>query len=286
MNVITTSLVSVLLAVLQLLFATPNVTLQGTAEFRLEGTRFKGVEARYVQDGGDSFWDLKLSTPRKDGTERETGYLIICNEIDEHEAHVCVMDRYKPGFYRELTEGYSQPSLVTPTVTMQQLAGLAAQLMPVIEAGLPEGAVTVSDAENGGETVHLVLTADDVTPLMNAALNTVALPVAEHIFREDHGIAFDTYWGPAIDIMDFHTTVTDGLLSCVTGLRLAAADLTFTLDGEGRITGAEGTLGIDVDTDSDGTLRLDIDIAGTISDYGDSHVDTFDPAVYNVLPFT
>lgn len=281
--VTTTSLVSVLLAVIQLLFGMTNVTLQGTAEFRLNDERFKGVEARYVQDSGDSFWQLKLYTPRMDGTERETGYTIICNENADWEANIYVMSAYEPGVYRSMIEDHAQPTLVTPTVKMMQLADLALALTPVFEAALPEGAVTVTEGENGGSALRLVLREEDITPLMNAAFNNIALPVTEHVFRTERGLSYDTLWGPPAG-MDAYTTVTDGLLWSARSLNLRGADITVTMDAEGLITAAKGSLIIDVETETDGTLGLAIDFDGTMSDYGTSHVDAFDAEAFGVVP--
>ena len=82
-------------SVFNLLFDTNNVTLTGHAEFSLDGERFKTADARYVQDGVNSLWDWKLKSPRRDGSERESGYTVIANG-----EKVYVMEVFYPGMYK------------------------------------------------------------------------------------------------------------------------------------------------------------------------------------------
>ena len=63
----------------ELLFRTSNVTIKGEASFSLDGNWFKTAKAEYIQDGDRSFWELKLSSPKMDGTVRENGYTIIAD---------------------------------------------------------------------------------------------------------------------------------------------------------------------------------------------------------------
>lgn len=267
-----------------LLFDTDNVTLDGTAEFRLNGVRFKSVKAHYVQDGGDSLWELRLSGPRKSGVEYENGYTIICNELGEYNTLISVMPVYEPGVVRSMVEDYGIRSLVTPTPFNTQLFSLAVQMVPVVEATLPEGAVTVTDAEDGGKTLRLALNEGEASQLLNALLNVVALPVAEHLFGEEHGIRFDRFEEPYAVPIDSYVTVTDGLLWSVTAISLKSADVTLVTDAETRLTAAKGSLTLTLSTYDDGDVTLELDFDGTVGEYGTSHVDVFDPDVYGVEP--
>ena len=248
------NLFALLTAIVELLFSTSNVTLAGTAEFRMNGERFKSMDARYVQDGGDSFWQLHLSSPRKDGAEIKNGFTIICNEVGDRDARITVMPVFEPGVYRTMTEDQGQPSLVSPSAAMKAVADLALQLAPVAETALPEGAFTAETSEDGGTLVRLRLAEGEATPLMNAALTAIALPVAQHLFR-DEDLTYDQYWGDGFTTgIESYFTVAKGLLWEVRSLRLRTADVSLTLDGEGRLTAAKGTVALDVDTQADGTV--------------------------------
>ena len=73
-----------------LLFSTDNVTLNGTADFMLDGVRFKGVKAKYMQDGYNSYWDYKLLTPRLEeaGVECSVIYGSLPPEIRRRQMHL------------------------------------------------------------------------------------------------------------------------------------------------------------------------------------------------------
>ena len=68
----------------KLLLDTSNVTIRGSAVFTLEGERFKTAEILYKQDANNSHWQLDLKTPRENLPDRETGYTIIGNEINNN----------------------------------------------------------------------------------------------------------------------------------------------------------------------------------------------------------
>ena len=82
----------------RLLFNTNNVTLTGTAEFFLDGERFKSAGLTLVRDYENSLLQLDLSTPRRDGSgrpDRETGYTVIANG-----ANLYVMEKFYPGLFK------------------------------------------------------------------------------------------------------------------------------------------------------------------------------------------
>ena len=57
----------------KLLFNTDNVTLKGGVEFSLDGKWFKNADIVYQQEGYDAYCDLKVKSPKKDGTVKESG---------------------------------------------------------------------------------------------------------------------------------------------------------------------------------------------------------------------
>ena len=98
-----------------LLFDTHNVTLTGTADFSLDGVRFKTVNAKYIQDGTDSYWKYQLLTPQKDkDKDYESGFTVIANGWQLY-----TMDSYYPGTYREGFDTESD-TLVRTSALMRQ----------------------------------------------------------------------------------------------------------------------------------------------------------------------
>ena len=81
------------------LFRTDNVTVTGKATFSLDGEHFKTAELNYIQDGYSSYYGLKLLTPKADGGEEETGWIIISDE----DGLCSVMEAYTPDVYRWAT---------------------------------------------------------------------------------------------------------------------------------------------------------------------------------------
>ena len=96
----------------ELLFATSNVTITGKAEFTLDGEWFKTAEIKYIQDGDRSFWDLKLTSPKQDGTERHNGYTVIADG-----SKIYVMEVYRPGIYKTGT-GTPQSTLLRKSIQL------------------------------------------------------------------------------------------------------------------------------------------------------------------------
>ena len=58
----------------ELLFHTDNVTVNAAAEFSLDGEWFKTAEISLAQDMNRSRRQLRLESPRADGTRRQNGH--------------------------------------------------------------------------------------------------------------------------------------------------------------------------------------------------------------------
>ena len=104
-------------SVMELLFQTNNVTLNGQAEFLLDGERFKTAELRYIQDYTNSLYQLNLHTPRRNGSQspdRESGYTIIANG-----EKVYVMEVIYPGVYKTGTT-YAQSTILRKSVQVNK----------------------------------------------------------------------------------------------------------------------------------------------------------------------
>ena len=256
-------------ACLGLLFYTENVTVTGSAEFTLDGQRFKGVDVTYVQAGEDSYWDLKTHTPKADGTEREGGYTIIANGED-----IYVMEVYYPGLYKMASD--------QPQTTLMRQTSLLGPMTTFLKffAEYNELPMTAASTANGRE-LRLKLTTDEVPLLMDAGLDVAFQYLAGRYF----GTGMDhSELDPSYNKWYRYLTVTQALVNTTVGVRLWNCDVVFALDADDRLTGTSGSLTFRVE-DNAGTFRmLDVTYELTADKYGESTVARFNPEDYGVVP--
>ena len=273
-----------------LLFDTDNVTVDGEASFDLEwdgaaeleeegiifgmNGRFKTAKLHYVQDGYNSYYGLKLLTPRKDGTERETGWIII-GQAKGESTFVYVMEALSPGKYRLGTDGLNS-SLLHRSPQLDALTALGGQLTRMLEPTLPAGTVTVT-RENDAKKVHISLTGDQLPDVAQSALSMGAAYLADRWFNTGHDrysfnlTSFSSYVAPA-------TALAEGTVRW----ELKQADVDFTVDGQGRLAKVNGSVWAD-SVFCDGEIfhvRAQFDL--NVTDWGKSHVEPFDPKAYYV----
>ncbi|MBR0228801.1 MAG: hypothetical protein IJQ62_10670 [Clostridia bacterium] len=255
------------------LFHTDNVTVTGQATFSLDGKRFKTAELNYVQDGYKSYYGLKLLTPWSDGTEHETGWTIIAAA----DGTITVMEAFKPGVYNWAT-GTPQNTLLRRTVRLDALTDLGGLMAASVDALLPEGAVTVTEAD-GTKTVHIALTEGQIPDQAVSVLNLAADYLAARWFNgydrsitEQEALVFDQY-----------VTVTEALTGGTVRWVLKNVDVDFALDAQGRLSAARGAVKVASEY-WDGTVReVEAQFEFAATDYGTSTVKPFDPADYGVV---
>ncbi len=257
------------------LFRTDSVTVTGEATFSLDGQRFKTAQLNYIQDGYSSYYGLKLLTPRENGTERETGWIII----SDAEGLCTVMEAYRPGVYSWAT-CTPQNTLLRRTVRLDALTDLGGLMAASVDALLPEGAVTV-DEKDGAKTIHIALAEGQVPDSAVSALNLAAGYLSDRWFYYgsdrtpimDESFAFDQY-----------ITVTEALTDGTVYWALRSVDADFDLDAQGRLSAVRGTVKA-ASTYWDGTVReVEVKFDFAAADYGTSTVKPFDPADYGVVP--
>ena len=266
----------------QLLFNTSNVTLSGTAEFSLDGARFKTVNAKYVQDGVNSAWDYKLLTPRADGTgDRESGYTVYANSMS-----VYTVDRFYPGTYRV---GFmdEQNTLVRRSALMDQTVELAGTAIKYLEPLLPEGAVQVIAENHTGSTVRVMLDKSSISDLVDAAFNLCAQMAVR---RAIEPVDFDQEPTTYIDFDDY-ITPAKAIIGCTERYQLNSLDVTATLDGNGQLRALSGAMSVALELDPDFNIAADaqshvIDVTFDVkaSDYGQSKLELFDPEAAGLKP--
>ena len=253
-----------------LLFHTDNVTVDWSAEFRLDGVRFKTAEGHYVQDGQNSLWNLRLRTPRAwTDEDRESGYTIVANG-----KHIYVMEVYYPGTCKYANDDKVCEVLVRPTAQTAQLTRLARALAEQLP-GIAEAEETET-----GKTVRIHLTEETTPPLLNAGLNLAAQLAGSRLLGAEFDRQHDFPGYPSV-LADY-MTVTQGILNTMTGFTVEQLNADVTLDAEGRITGVSGSAGLRLELLHDDSRRLEIDFSGTAGAYGASAVAEFDAAEYGV----
>lgn len=256
-----------------LLFRTDNVTVDGEASFALDGDRFKTAKLHYVQDGYCSLYDLKLLTPRADGSQRETGWTIIADD-DEN---IYVMEVYYPGKYRMGSDG-RENTLLRRSVQLDAITDLGGLILKQLEPTLPADMMTVSEAE-GGQSIHIALTADQIPDMAASAMNLAAGYLSNRWFSygRDRSVNEESY----VSFENF-ATATEALTYGTMRWALRSLEADLTLDSQGRLTAVCGTLCAE-STFVDKTVRLvEVDYDFAMTEYGTSHVKPFDPAEYGV----
>ena len=253
----------------ELLFDTSNVTVTGKAEFFLDGEWFKTAEATYIQDSDRSWWDLKLTSPKKDGTERHNGYTVIADG-----SKIYVMEVYRPGIYKTGT-GTPQSTLVRKTVQLDLMKSMIRTIAEMAETA--EDSPVRIEEENDRSGIRISIQGN-VPPAINLALNLSEQYLVRRYFHMDYDQVSERHMIP----MDSYLTVTESILGSTRSIALKNADIQVRNDGEGRPEKITGNVSVLLDTAKDGERTLDITFQADITDRGQSHVGTFSPADYNV----
>lgn len=133
-------------AVVDLLTNTTNVTLTGNAIFSLDGKQFKTVETTYEQDGVNSRWVLNMTSPRANGSLKNSGFTIIANNRFKY-----AMEVFNPGTYK-FVECDPQSAILRSSVVLTQLVSLGHTVVNQI----PEWSGNeVSRTNDGKLSIHL-----------------------------------------------------------------------------------------------------------------------------------
>ena len=257
-------------SVFTLLFETNNVTLNGEAVFSLDGAEFKKADALYIQDEDSSFWQLKMHTPRRDGSICENGYTVIANG-----SKLYVMEVYHPGIYKTGT-GTPQNTILRKSVQMNLMKDLACSVAAQAEALPGRKVITVEKYDKG---TALRIRADNDLPLFfNDTLNVFVQFAAKRWFHTDYDQISEQMMLP----MGTYLTVTEGILASTKSFSLEQADIRLENDANRQLKSVSGIVSVQLNTARDGKRMLDVSFSLDVSDRGQSHVDTFNPAEFGV----
>lgn len=254
----------------ELLFKTSNVTVTGEAVFSIDGEWFKTAAARYIQDGDRSYWELRLTSPKADGTERKNGYTIIADG-----SRIYVMEVYRPGIYKTGT-GTPQSTLMRKSIQLDLMNEMIRTIAEKMEAAEEDSAVRIEETDT--ESNVRIVAEENVPPVVNLALNLFAQYAARRYFHMDYDQISERQMIP----MNAYLTVTEGILSCTKSLALKHTDISIRKDQNGQPEKLSGDISVLLNTAKDGERQVDISFHAEITDKGRSHVGTFSPADYNV----
>ena len=251
-----------------LFFETDNVTLDAKADFSLDGEWFKTAELTVQQDRDRTVRQLRLTSPRPDGTVRENGYTVVCNGEDLY-----LMEVYTPGVYRTGTDT-ARESILRRSVESEQLVQLGYALAG--KADLLAGSECVTKAEDGTIRIRLE---GSVPPLVDALVNQLFRFTAKRYFEMDYDrMNAETQ----MRIAGFQT-VTQGILYTARSLSVREIDVAVVPDGNGGIGHVEGVLGLALETAAEGLRDLDITLRADVTEKGTTMLRKFNPDDYGVV---
>lgn len=261
-----------------LLFGTDNVTLDGEAMFDLGGEWFKTANLHYVQAGYDSYYELKLISPKKDGSTREGGWIIVGNEKPEYEStQVYLIEAFTPGEYRMGLDGLND-TVLRRSVELDALMSLGRSMAAYLEPTLPEGAVTVEEEDGGVKAVRVILSGDQIPDMAQNALNLAAGFLADRWFLSEYDRSYTYIGGPFEDYIAPASALAYGTLTWT----LKSVDVTFSLDAEGRLTAVNGSASVESTFWDKSVRTVDMRFSLTATDFGASEVAPFSPDDYGV----
>ena len=242
----------------KLLFNTDNVTLKGGVEFSLDGKWFKNADIVYQQEGYDAYCDLKVKSPKKDGTVKENGYTVF-----DDDGSVRLVEVIYPGTYKtagNIKNNTILRSSARTELVMSMFKILASQANAFVDM--------TADAD--GKTVHLKLNGGS-TEILNTGLMMLMQFAGERFF----GINGDLFAEGTGKITDY-ATVTRGLLAATRSMALQNAEMTLKVNDKGELESAEGSASVKVNTTKDGEHVLEGRFNLTVSDRGTTKAEHFD----------
>ena len=241
----------------RVLFRLNNVTLRGGVELSYEGQWFKTAEGVYQQEDFRSCWDLKVKSPRKDGTVAETGYTIY-GDYDQVYVEEVMYPQFPKSGLIDPRDTFLRETLQTKLL-MEVVRTLAGQA----PAFLGEKGMTVAAAGNGGQEITLRL--DDSAPdFVNVALTMLMRFAGKRYFRLDED---EVNIELTSNIRDY-LTVSRGIVYSTVSMKLHSAEITLKVNEKGELESAAGRASLKLQTARDGERLLETTFHLEISDRG------------------
>ena len=251
----------------KLLFNTDNVTLKGNMEFSFDGNWFKTIDGVYQQEGYDAFCDLKVKSPKKDGSVKNSGYTIF-----DDDGAVRIVEVVYPGTYK--TAGSIKNNTILRASSRTDLVINAFRMLANMADAFAE--VTVGTAENGGKTIHLKLNGNS-TELLNTGLMLLMQFTGDRFLRMNS----DEYKNQTGKISDY-VSIARGVLATTQSMSIQNAEMTLKVNDKGELEAAEGSASVKLTTNKDGEHTLEGKFSLEVSDRGTTKAEHFDESKHVV----
>ena len=245
----------------KILFSTDNVTLKGNMEFSFDGNWFKTVDGVYQQEGYNAYCDLKVKSPKKDGSVKDSGYTIYDEEGTAHITEVIYPGKNKI-CYSTINNTVLRSSSRTELAVgaIRALAGISNIFADV----------TVEAGENGGQTIRVKLNGGS-TEVVNTGLMVLMQFVGDRFFKMNS----DEQNSNTGKISDY-VSIARGLFATTKSVNLQNAEMTLKVNDKGELESAEGSASMKVTTTKDGEHTLDGKFSLTVSDRGTTKAERFE----------
>lgn len=238
-----------------LLTGLDNMTVQGQADFSLDGVHFKHAEGLYAQQGYNSYQRIQLQTPRSDGSILENGYSVL--DLSGGGFYV---ERYPRHIIISQITNAPKDRVLRNTVSSQAVLSLGRQIAEVMDRQLQVDAL---EADH-----HLQLnfqwSEEDIPPILNGALNLFWQEAVRRYFE----ISFDDMPLEGYASISDFSTVTQGILFCTRDLSILSLQVSGSLDQEGRLVSLEGKGSSSLHGRSGDAHTLDISFSLKADKYG------------------
>ena len=245
----------------KLLFNTDNVTLKGNMEFSFDGNWFKTVDGVYQQEGYDAYCDLKVKSPKKDGSVKESGYTIF-----DDDGAVRIVEVVYPGTFK--TAGAAKNNTILRASSRTDLVINAFRMLANMADVFAE--VTVGTGDNGGKTIQLKLNGNS-TEILNTGLMLLMQFTGDRFFKMNS----DEHKSQTGKISDY-VSITRGVLANTQSMSIQNAEMTLKVNDKGELEAAEGSASVKLTTNKDGEHTLEGKFSLEVSDRGTTKAEHFD----------
>lgn len=164
----------------RLLFNTDNVSLKAHAEFAYNGYQFKTVDAVYTQDGVDSLMDIKLKTPRQDGSVQDSGFTVVANDGIAYS-----IEPVDNPYVYMTSSCQPSDSVISNTVLRRTMTRLGGALVSALEGTFADK-IQVSGQADGSRDYRILLKAGDTPEVFNQSATLLAMLAAQRYFYRDY----------------------------------------------------------------------------------------------------
>ena len=236
-----------------LLTEADNMTVSGKADFMLEGFPFKHAEGVYAQQEYDSYQQISLRSPRKDGSILENGYAVI--DMGGTGYHV---ERYPGHVLTGKNINAPKNHALRNSVSSEALLSLGQQVASVMDLQMADKMSFTHDS--AGTKVSFQWEEEDIPVLFNGTLNLFWQEAA----RRYLSVLYDDMPLEGYALVEDYPTVTQGILFCTRNLTLKYLQTDATMDSDGRLLNLEGSAAFQLDCRGNESLALDVSFSLTV----------------------